>query len=77
MIVLSGVPTVTGTVLDITKRRLAEQKSAEQLKDLNRWHDDLVGRDDLVIAGKREVNELPTRLGELQRYAIVVEQGLE
>ena len=56
-------------VIDISARRRAEEKGHAQLAELQRWHSATLGREDRVLALKREVNELLVRLGQVPRYA--------
>lgn len=56
-------------VIDVTDRRRAEEKGHAQLAELQRWHSATLGREDRVLALKREVNELLVRLGQVPRYA--------
>jgi PAS domain S-box-containing protein len=53
---------------DITERRLAEARLAEQLEELRRWHDAMIGRETRVLELKCEVNELLVREGKPPRY---------
>jgi len=64
-----GVRGFTGTILDITARRRAEEQVREQLRELQRWHRVTLNREERVQALKQEVNELLARLGEDHRYA--------
>ena len=67
----------TAFIKDITKRKLAEITMVEQLDELTRWRDAMVGREDRVIKIKQEVNALLTRLDEPPRYASATEEGAE
>jgi PAS domain S-box-containing protein len=58
-----------GVALDITERKRAEEKIQEQLEELQRSYDLMLGREDRVQELKREVNELLKRHGESARYA--------
>ena len=58
-----------GTVRDITERKLAEKKNAEQLAELLRWQEVMLDREDRVQALKAEINELLARLQQPPRYA--------
>ncbi len=53
---------------DITERKQAEEKLAEQLVELRRWYTATLGRERRVLELKHEVNELLRRLGEPIRY---------
>jgi PAS domain S-box-containing protein len=73
----SGTPTQSsGMVQDITERRLVEMQLEQQVEELRRWHDAMVGRENRVLEMKREVNELLARLDEPPRYPSVMETGL-
>jgi len=62
---------IMGITNDYTERKQAEEKLDEQLHELQRWHEVMLGREDRVIELKREVNELLTRAGQLPRYPSV------
>ncbi|MHB0927146.1 MAG: PAS domain-containing protein [Gallionellaceae bacterium] len=53
---------------DVTERKLAEAKLAEQVDDLRRWHDATIGREMRVLDLKHEVNELLGQAGQPPRY---------
>lgn len=55
-------------VQDITERKEAEQTMKDQLDELLRWQEALLGRDDRNQELKREVNELLRQLGKTIRY---------
>ncbi len=55
-------------ILDITERKRAEEQVQHQLKELIRWQNVMLGREDRVRKLKREINELLERLGEPIRY---------
>ncbi|MDO8794849.1 MAG: PAS domain-containing protein [Vicinamibacterales bacterium] len=57
-----------GVNWDITERKRAEEEVKSQLKELTRWQDVMLGREDRVQELKREVNELSRRLAEPIRY---------
>ena len=59
----------SGVAQDITERERAEEKNKGQLKELERWQDVMLGREDRVQELKREVNELCRRAGETARYS--------
>jgi len=54
--------------LDITERKQAEARIANQLEELRRWQNVMLGREDRVQELKREVNEFCRRSGEALRY---------
>jgi PAS domain S-box-containing protein len=57
-----------GTVRDITERKQVEAQMRAQLDELSRWHDVTLGREERVLALKREVNELLARAAQPLRY---------
>lgn len=57
------------TFSDITERKHAEALLAEQLDELRRWQQAMIGREDRIITVKQEVNELLARSGQPPRYA--------
>ena len=59
---------IAAFVLDITERKRAEEQIKEQMEELRRWHDVMLGREDRVQELKGEVNELCRRIGEPVRY---------
>jgi PAS domain S-box-containing protein len=59
---------LVGSAAVITERKQAEEKLLEQLDELQRWHEAVLGREERVAELKREVNELLRRLGEAARY---------
>ena len=62
---------IMGITNDYTKRKQTEEKMAEQLHELQQWHEVMLGREDRVIELKREVNELLARAGQLPQYPSV------
>ncbi|MDZ7370505.1 MAG: PAS domain S-box protein [candidate division KSB1 bacterium] len=62
-----------GAVEDITERRRAEQKVLEQLEELQRWHEAMLGRENRVMELKQEVNRLLAELGRPPKYTAVLE----
>ena len=74
----SGTPVGWATVSrDITERRRAEAKLMEQIDELRRWQQAMLGREDRIIAVKQEVNELLAQLGQPPRYASARGEGSE
>ena len=55
-------------VRDITERKRAEVEIQNQLQELQRWHELMLGREDRVLELKREVNELLAQLNKPARY---------
>jgi len=60
---------LTGILQDITAHKLAEQAIHEQLHELRRWQEAMLGREDRVLEMKREVNELLVRHNQPPRYS--------
>ena len=56
------------SVRDITRRKQAEAAIQNQLHELERWHEVMIGREDRVLELKREVNELLGLLNRPLRY---------
>jgi PAS domain S-box-containing protein len=59
---------------DITERKQAEMRIAEQLDELRRWHQATLGREGRVIDLKKEVNELLAKAGQPPRYLSAVDE---
>jgi len=66
-----GRPAIMNIGRDITQRKQLEAKMAEQLRELQRWHDVTLGRETRVLDLKREVNELLTQAGLPPKYQSV------
>lgn len=58
-----------GHIRDITERKKTESLLLEQLDELHRWQQAMLGREDRIISMKQEVNELLVRSGQPPRYA--------
>lgn len=56
-------------IVDITERKLAEEKIREQISELMRWQAVILGREERMLQLKAEVNEQLARQGEPLRYA--------
>jgi PAS domain S-box-containing protein len=67
-LLLNGEQHHITTAIDRGERRKAEMKVAEQLSELQRWQQAMLGREQRVMEIKREVNELLARAGEPPRY---------
>jgi PAS domain S-box-containing protein len=65
------------TSRDITERKQAEEKLKEQLDELHRWHQAMLGRETRIIKLKNEVNELLVQVGKPPRYPSAMETGHE
>jgi PAS domain S-box-containing protein len=61
-----------GTISDITKRKLAELDLIQKMDELERFNDLTVGRELKMIELKSEINALLNRLGEKDKYKIVI-----
>lgn len=74
----SGTPVGWATVSrDITERKRAQETMAEQLEELRRWQQAMIGREDRIITVKQEVNDLLARLGQPPRYTSMRGEGTE
>lgn len=58
-----------GHIRDITERKKTESLLHEQLDELQRWQQTMLGREGRIISMKQEVNELLARFGQPPRYA--------
>jgi PAS domain S-box-containing protein len=61
--------TAVGVLTDITERKQAEEEIQNQLKELQRWHEVMLGREERVIELKREVNKLLVQQKSPPRYS--------
>jgi PAS domain S-box-containing protein len=57
-----------GHIRDITERKKTESLLLEQLDELQRWQQAMLGREGRIISMKQEVNELLARSGQPPRY---------
>ena len=57
-----------GVDTDVTERRQAEKELEDQLAELQRWYDVMLGRESRVLDLKSEVNELLREAGHTPRY---------
>ena len=65
-----GKPTeIFGVWTDVTERKQAEEKVERQLRELERWRQVTLNREDRVQALKTEVNEVLGEFGKPPRYA--------
>ena len=60
-----------GVWTDVTERKEAEEKIDRQLRELERWREVTLNREDRVHSLKKEVNEVLQQFGKLSRYASV------
>lgn len=65
-------PCILTVAEDITERRNSEEKIKDQLKELQRWYNVTLDREDRLAELKHEVNELLLRLNEPPRYSDLV-----
>lgn len=63
-----GRPVVIVVIVDVTALRQADLKIREQVQELLRWQDVMLGREDRVLQLKAEVNAVLLRHGEVIRY---------
>jgi len=59
------------TMIDITNRKLTEEKIIEKNHELVRYNNVMQGRESRILELKKEINELLVRLGEKEKYKIV------
>lgn len=59
---------LVGVGIDITERKEAVRKMAEQLVELQSWHDFMLDREDRILELKKEVNDLLISSGREARY---------
>lgn len=64
-----------GITRDLTRRRNNELQIQKQLDELRRWRTATLGREERVMALKREVNELLVAAGKPPRYPSVSREG--
>jgi PAS domain S-box-containing protein len=60
---------IVAVVRDITERKEADQRIREQIAELLRWQEVMLGREDRVQALKSEVNALLVKQDQPPRYA--------
>jgi PAS domain S-box-containing protein len=65
---LGRVAQVVGSGVDVTRRKESEKQIQEQLTELLRWQEVMLGREDRVQALKAEVNELLVQRHHPPRY---------
>ena len=66
---------VVVSLTDITDRKRADGRLAEQLAELRRWQQVTLGREGRVLAIKQEVNSLLAAHGQPPRYSSAVDAG--
>jgi PAS domain S-box-containing protein len=62
-----------GVNFDITETKQSEERITEQLQELQRWQDVMLGREDRMLELKKEINKLLARTGQPLRYPSVEE----
>jgi len=73
-----GAPLYSVAIIeDISERTKAEERNAEQLEELRRWHQATLGRESRILELKREVNQLLAESGRSPRYASVASSGAD
>lgn len=63
------------TFINISTRKLAEEKLKETIEELTRFNKAMVSRETRMIELKKEVNELKRRLGEPEVYRFSIENN--
>lgn len=63
-----GDPCLLLMFTDVTERKRAEEKTLQQLEELRRWQELIIGREERMQQLKAEVNELLARQGQPARY---------
>jgi len=65
----AAVSLVVVVITEMTEQRQAETEIKNQLNELQRWHDAMLGREERILELKSEVNELLTARQMPQRYS--------
>jgi PAS domain S-box-containing protein len=65
---------MAGVTLDITERKKAEEDLKQNVDELVRFNRAMISRESRMIELKKEVNDLCSKLGEEQRYALDFEK---
>jgi len=65
------VSRMVGTVMDITERMEAEEELRRNLEELERFSRLVVGREEMMISLKEEINQLLLATGKSEKYKIV------
>jgi PAS domain S-box-containing protein len=76
-IVQAGKSFVAGYTIDITESKRAEARLTEQLDELRRWQQVMLGREERILAMKQEVNALLAEQGRPARYQSAQDEGQE
>ncbi len=65
------------TFIDISTRKIAEEKLKETIEELTRFNKAMISRETRMIELKKEVNELKRRLGEPEIYRFSIENDTD
>ncbi len=65
------------TFIDISTRKIAEEKLKETIEELTRFNRAMISRETRMIELKKEVNELKRRLGEPEVYRFSIENDAD
>jgi two-component system CheB/CheR fusion protein len=65
------------TFIDISTRKIAEEKLKETIEELTRFNKAMISRETRMIELKKEVNELKRRLGEPEIYRFSIENDAD
>lgn len=69
----SGNPLrMVGTIMDITERKMNEEKIKDHLHELQRWHEATLGRENRIMELKKEVNILLQEAAKPPKYFSVL-----
>jgi PAS domain S-box-containing protein len=76
-IVEAGRSLLAGYTIDTTDSKRADQRMHSQLDELRRWQQVMLGREERILAMKREVNALLAEQGQPPRYPSALDEGEE
>ncbi len=70
----SNITEIVISFIDITDIKAAEKELKEQMNEINRFNELMVGREEKMILVKEEVNALLEKIGEPKKYNIISEK---
>lgn len=62
---------VSARSVNISERKVSEEKITLQLDELSRWHNAMINREEKTLELKKDINDLLKKLGEPIRYSSV------